>query len=88
MSKSLLVRGILKGSVTAALVLSLTGSVSAQEKKSESGVIRLEETVIEGRVQKPNAFFITSRQQLAYDIMEINESFVEEIAKAVEKGPF
>jgi hypothetical protein len=62
-------------------------SVSAQ-KRSRDGVIRLEETVIEGRVAKPNAFFINTRQAMVYETMMIKESFIPEISKAVKKGPF
>lgn len=56
--------------------------------KKGDGVIRLEETVIEGRVAKPNAFFINTRQALVYEAMSLEESFVKEIAKSVPKGPF
>lgn len=65
--------------------------VDAQKKKQQKGtpgVIRLEETVIEGQVAKPNAFFINTRQALVYDSMEVRESFVKEIKKAVKAGPF
>ena len=65
----------------------VAGNASAQKKKGGS-VIRLEETIIEGRVQKPNAFFINTRQALVYEVMTIKESFVEEITKAVEDGSF
>lgn len=71
----------------AAVLLAAPLSAFAQDKGG-GGVIRLEETVIEGRVQKPNAFFISSRQPLVYEVMEIKESFVNEIAKSVEEGPF
>ena len=71
-----------------ALVAGLATEAAAQKKKSSGGVIRLEETVIEGRVQKPNAFFINTRQALVYEVMELKESFVQEISKAVEEGPF
>jgi hypothetical protein len=60
----------------------------AQAKKSAGGIIRLEETVIEGRVQKPNAFFINTRQAMVYEVMELRESFVGEIPKAIEGGKF
>ena len=63
-------------------------SLAQNKKKGSGGVIRLDETVIEGRVQKPNAFFINTRQALVYEEMEIKESFVAEIPKAVEGGPF
>jgi hypothetical protein len=58
------------------------------QKKGGGGVIRLEETVIEGRVAKPNAFFINTRQALVYESMELKESFVSEIVDAVKQGPF
>jgi hypothetical protein len=63
-------------------------SAAAQAKKSAGGIIRLEETVIEGRVQKPNAFFINTRQAMVYEVMELRESFVDEIPKAIDGGKF
>ena len=71
-----------------ALVASVATGATAQKRKSSGGVIRLEETVIEGRVQKPNAFFINTRQALVYEVMELKESFVGEISKAIEEGDF
>ena len=59
---------------------------TAQEK--QGGVIRLEETIIEGRVQKPNAFFINTRQALVYEAMTLKESFVREITEAAKKDIF
>jgi hypothetical protein len=75
--------GVLLG---AALALAGQGSAQAQAKKG--GVIRLEETVIEGRVQKPTAFFINTREGVVYKVMELKESFVEEIPKAIDGGKF
>lgn len=69
------------------LILAASSAVFAQ-KKGGDGVIRLEETVIEGRVAKPNAFFINTRQAMVYDSMLIKESFIQEIPKAVKNGPF
>ena len=71
-------------------VMFQTPSLALAEKptKKAGGVIRLEETIIEGRVQKPNAFFINTRQALVYEATEINESFLKEISKAVKNGPF
>ncbi len=65
-----------------------TSAMAQKKKKGGGGVIRLEETIIEGRVQKPNAFFINTRQALVYEGTALNESFVDEIAKAVEGGSF
>jgi hypothetical protein len=77
--------GLLLG---AAAVVAGADDASAQAKKSAGGIIRLEETVIEGRVQKPNAFFINTRQAMVYEVMELHESFVDEIPKAIDGGKF
>jgi hypothetical protein len=77
--------GLLAG--VAALVVG-ADPAAAQVKKSAGGIIRLEETVIEGRVQKPNAFFINTRQAMVYEVMELRESFVDEIPKAIDGGKF
>jgi hypothetical protein len=69
-------------------VLSAYAPAAVAQKKQSGGVIRLEETIIEGRVQKPNAFFINTRQALVYEAMTLKESFVEEISKVAGKDPF
>jgi hypothetical protein len=61
---------------------------AAQAKKGPGGIIRLEEMVIEGRVQKPTAFFINTRDRVVYTVMELRESFVDEIPKAIDGGKF
>ena len=64
-------------------------SASAQEnKKRQPRVIQLEEIVIEGRVQKPNAFYILSRSNLGYEVLELRTSFLREVVKSVQKEPF
>ncbi len=73
--------GILLG---AAMLFASFGATA--QNRGGGGVIRLEETVIEGRVQKPNAFFINTRQALVYEGMALKESFVSEITKSVENG--
>lgn len=74
--------------IAVALATSCLAVTAVAQKRSESGVIRLEETVIEGRVAKPNAFFINTRQALVYEAMPIEESFIKEISKVVTSGPF
>jgi hypothetical protein len=71
----------------ALLLLVLLPSAASAQKKGD-GVIRLDETVIEGRVAKPNAFFINTRRAMVYESMMVKESFVPEISKAVRNGPF
>lgn len=71
-----------------AFLLLLVLPLAAFGQKKQGGVIRLEVTTIEGRVQKPNAFFINTRRSLVYETIEIKDSFVEEITKVVDKGDF
>ena len=71
------------------LTLALTSLGAAQErKKRQPRVIQLEEIVIEGRVQKPNAFYILNRSNLGYEVLELRTSFLREVVKSVQKEPF
>ena len=72
----------------AAGIVGAPRAASAQAKKGAGGIIRLEEMVIEGRVQKPNAFFINTRDAMVYKVLEVRESFVDEIPKALDSGKF
>lgn len=75
----------------AVLVLAVgwAGSGWAQEEtKRRPRVIQLEEIVIEGRVQKPNAFYILNRSNLGYEVLELRTSFLREVVKRVQEEPF
>lgn len=63
-------------------------AANAQKKKRAPKVIQLEEIQIEGRVQKPNAFYILNRSNLGYEVMELRTSFVQEVVRAVRQKPF
>lgn len=66
------------------------GTVAAQERKKARApkVIELEEIKIEGRVQKPNAFYILNRSNIGYEVMELRTSFVSEVIRSVRRDPF
>ena len=51
-------------------------------------VLRLEEFTVEGRIQKPQAFFILQRSNLNFEGSERKESFLPKIQKSCEKDPF
>ena len=69
------------------LVSAPTADAIAQEARRRS-VIRLTETRIEGRIQKPQAFYILQRSNLNFDGLELKTSFVPKIIKSVNKAPF
>jgi hypothetical protein len=51
-------------------------------------VLRLDEFAVEGRIQKPQAFFILQRSNLNYDDGEKKETFLPKIVKSTDKDPF
>ena len=69
--------------IAALLVLSVPAL--AQKKKK---VIRLDALTVEGRIQKPQAFYILQRSQLNFDELNRAESFIPKVEKSIEKEAF
>lgn len=63
------------------------GPAAAQSDKKRK-VIRLETITVEGRIQKPQAFYILQRSNLNFGELERVESFLPKVIKTVEKDPF
>ena len=61
---------------------------SASGAGKEKKVLRLEEFTVEGRIQKPQAFFILQRGTITFDGGEKKVSFLPKIQKSCEKDPF
>ena len=70
------------------VALSATAALAQDAKKRQPRVIQLEEIVIEGRVQKPNAFYILNRSNLGYEVLELRTSFLRKVVRSVQKEPF
>jgi len=60
----------------------------ASSKQKRPRVIRLEELKIEGRIQKPQAFYLLQRSNLNFDDLARDERFLEKVVESVEKAPF
>ncbi len=67
--------------------LAFTASPSWAQKKGRR-VIQITETRIEGRIQKPQAFYILQRSNLNFRGLHLKSSFLSKVVKSVEKGPF
>jgi len=66
-----------------------TGVALGQDKgKRQPKVIQLEEITIEGRVQKPNAFYILNRSNLGYEVLDLRSSFLRDVVRSVQGEPF
>ena len=65
--------------------------VQAAAKPPRGGarkVIKLDTLTVEGRIQKPEAFYVLPRSSLNFDELQKTESFVPKIEKSVQKDPF
>ncbi|NMO23553.1 hypothetical protein HPC49_53165 [Pyxidicoccus fallax] len=65
-----------------------SSNTSASTGKKPRKVIRLEALQVEGRIQKPQAFYILPRSNLSFDELNRTESFVPKVVKSVEQDPF
>ena len=68
-------------------VLGLGPAAWGQTPKKKK-VIRLDAITVEGRIQKPQAFYILQRSNLNFDELNRTESFVPKVVKSVDKEPF
>lgn len=69
------------------LTLSVLPGVAAAQQ-AERKVIRLEAIKVEGRIQKPQAFYILQRSNLNFEGLELKQSFIPKIVESVKKPPF
>jgi hypothetical protein len=82
-------RRILGFFTLAATLVASVGTVSAQGRAArQPRVIELDEIRIEGRIQKPNAFYILNRSNLGYEVLDLRTSFVREVVRTVRTEPF
>lgn len=66
-----------------ATILGLSSPALAQQ-----GVINLDETVIQGRIEKPEAFYILQHAKLNYEKLQPKQSFIPELLETVDEEPF
>lgn len=77
------------GALALALFLTTSSEAEAQSSRGRAPrVIQLDEIRIEGRVQKPNAFYILNRSNLGYEVIDLRTSFVREVIRSVTDEPF
>lgn len=79
---------ICAGLLSVMLSVPFAASGHAQARGRQPKVIQLEEIRIEGRVQKPNAFYILNRSSIGYEVMDLRTSFLHDVVSAVQDAPF
>lgn len=87
---SLLISWMLGLALGALVLFGGASSASAQARSGRPAphVITLDEFRIEGRVQRPNAFYILNRSSTSYQVLDLRTSFVREIIRSVQGEPF
>ena len=70
------------------LTLSALPGLAAAQEAAQRKVIRLEAIKVEGRIQKPQAFYILQRSNLNFEGLELKQSFIPKIIESVKKAPF
>lgn len=79
------------GLALAAMILLAPSGADAQARGRQARqprVIQLDEIRIEGRVQKPNAFYILNRSSIGYEVLDLRTSFTREVVRSVQREPF
>lgn len=75
--------------IAAVIISTVIGSAGVGWAQSAGRkVIRLEAIKVEGRIQKPQAFYILQRSNLNFEGLELKQSFIPKIIKSIEKQPF
>jgi len=74
--------------VALALAGMLTSIPAIAQDRGARKKITLDDLVIEGNIQKPEAFFILPRTNLNFADLERREDLKSRIIKSVEKEPF
>ena len=68
--------------------LPFSASAQSVEAPRKKRVIRLDAITVEGRIQKPQAFYILQRSTLNFEELNRAESFIPKVLKSVEGEPF
>lgn len=63
-------------------------SGQTQQSRGKRRVIRLDALTVEGRIQKPQAFYILQRSNLNFEELNRTESFIPRVEKSVDGAPF
>ena len=63
-------------------------SFAAPTAKKPRKIITLEAIKVEGKIQKPQAFYILQRSNLNFESLDLKTSFIKNIISSVEQSPF
>ena len=70
------------------LMIAAVPALAQDSGTKKKKVIRLDALTVEGKIQKPQAFYILQRSNLNFDDLNHPESFVPKVVQTVDKQPF
>ena len=81
---------IARSCLLAAALMLVSADAMAQNTRTsrEPKVIELEGLEIEGRIAKPQVFYILGRSTIRYENLSLDRSFVHRIIKTAKTNPF
>ncbi len=88
MFSKLLTASILAISFVALPSIALAQDATASQQEDAPAGIVLEESVIKGRLQKPEAFYFLKNQELGWQKVDHQRSFIVGIERTIKQDPF
>ena len=81
---------LLIGLMSTACLMGASAAYAADppERKRGPKVIELEAMVIEGKVAKPQVFYVLGRSRVQYENLKMQRVFVDRIVEGAKKNPF
>lgn len=74
--------------VLVALTIAFLGTIVLAQPRGSNRILVLEEEIVEGRIEKPEAFYILQPTNLNYEHVELQQSFIPELLDTVRESPF
>lgn len=65
-----------------------TPATTGPAGKAPPKVIELEALVIEGKISKPQVFYVLGRSRVEYENLKLQRTFVDRIVSGAKKNPF
>ena len=76
------------GGLCALLLTSWTQSVFAAKRKAIKEVVIKEVTRVEGKIQKPEVWYLLPRSNLNFQGLKLEQKLVPKIEESIKKAPF
>ncbi len=70
------------------MLAGLSAPASAAEPVKGPRVIELEGIIIEGKIPKPQVFYVLGRSQVRYQHLQLDRSFISRIVETARQNPF